>query len=84
MAYNRHRTGYHFLDAATRLSLLQRVRHRMTEKYYRLLTPKELHFMEDIKYKLNAKSLTTKLSTKQFEWLLSILERTEKEISGKK
>jgi len=56
----------------------------MTEKYYRLLTPKELHFMEDIKYKLNAKSLTTKLSTKQFEWLLSILERTEKEISGKK
>jgi len=76
----RHQMKYHFLDEATRLSLLQRVRHRTTDKEYRKFTPVDLDFIESMKYKLSSTSLSSvKLSTKQFEWLLSILERKEKE-----
>jgi len=70
---------HHFLDESTRRSLLQRIRHRTTEKYYRLLTARELEFFEQMEYHLSGKLVYT-LSTKQFDWLISILERTEKEI----
>lgn len=69
------------LDNVTRLSLLQRVKHRTTAQHYQKLKGKEYSFMEQMKDHLNTKNMLTE---KQLDWLLSILERTEKEIAAEK